>query len=90
MRELDPYAEPLRDFMSADFYATRKELGVTQEQMAELLHIDWRSYIDLEHGKSLCCTKVFVLYVRQFKSDPAQFFDELGEVLDQVEEKIHA
>ena len=37
------FQEELREY--------RKSCGITQEEMAERLHISTRSYIDLEHGK---------------------------------------
>lgn len=84
MNALDGYTEPLRAFMSADFYATRKKLGLTQAQMAELLCIDWRSYIDLEHGKNLCCTRVFILYLMHCRRDYTQFMEEIIRILKEV------
>ena len=41
------FQEPLMNRL----YSYRKEQQLSQEKMAEFLHISLRSYIDLEHGK---------------------------------------
>lgn len=56
--------EVLRKKMSSCFRTTRKQLGITQEKMAEILEIDPRSYSDLECGRSLCSTIVFLRYLQ--------------------------
>ncbi|MBU5626933.1 hypothetical protein KQI82_09335 [Oscillibacter sp. MSJ-2] len=45
------YKTLLQVFLRNSIYAFRKEMGYSQERMAELLHISPRSYIDQEHGK---------------------------------------
>lgn len=69
----------LREKMSSRFRATRKQLDITQEKMAELLDIDLRSYSDLEHGKSLCSTPVFIRYLSLNKPDVMDILNELEE-----------
>ena len=73
--EMDPenYAQSLCTFLAADFYTTRRSLGLTQTQMAEQLKIEPRSYSNLEHGRSLCGTQVFFLYLFRMKKDQKQF-----------------
>lgn len=88
MDALDSYMDPLRSYMSADFLATRKSLGLTQAQMAELLDIDLRSYADLEHGKNLCCTRVLLLYLLRCRRDRDGFLDEIGTVLKTAEGEL--
>lgn len=41
----------LRVLFQEELREYRKSCGITQEEMAERLHISTRSYIDLEHGK---------------------------------------
>lgn len=55
----------LRDFMSSRLLTTRKRMRLTHARMAERLLIDTRSYGELERGKSLCSTRVLVLYLLQ-------------------------
>lgn len=90
MDTADTYTDSLRSFMSADFRATRKGLGLTQEQMAGLLEIDPRSYADLEHGKSLCCTRVFLLYLFRCKAEQEPFLEEIAGLLPEPQIKYSA
>ena len=55
--------EKLRIFLAADFLRTRKALGLTQEEISELLGINPRSYTELEHGRNLCSTRTLLLYL---------------------------
>lgn len=67
--------------MSRCFCATRKHLGITQEEMAELLGIAPRSYNDLEHGKFLCSTIVFLRYLQLKSVSELQLLKELEAIL---------
>ncbi len=67
--------------MSSCFRATRKQLGITQEEMAERLDIATRSYSDLEHGKCLCSTVVFLRYMRIQGKDALELLEELEALL---------
>lgn len=80
--------ENLRTFMAADFFVTRKSLGLTQAAMSELLDIDLRSYADLEHGKSLCCTPVLLRYVCFCKDDPIPFLNQIKQIMTAAEEGL--
>ena len=82
---LDAYTEPLRSFLAADFYATRKAMDLTQMEMADILDIDPRSYSSLEHGESLCSTRVFLRYILRFKKDRAQFMESIENVLKEAD-----
>ena len=81
MELLDAYTEPLRSFLAADFETTRKAMKLSQLKMSELLDIDLRSYSNLEHGKSLCNTRVFLRYVFHCKEDPASFMEQIRQVM---------
>lgn len=52
----------LRDHLSQRLAQARKETGLTQSKFSELLMMDTRSYADLEHAQSFCCTLTFILY----------------------------
>ena len=88
MDALDSYMSSLRSFMSADFLTTRKAMGLTQARMAELLEIDLRSYADLEHGKSLCCTRVLLLYLLRCRKDRDGFLDGIESALKIAEDEL--
>ena len=53
----------LRDDLSQRLAAARKEAGMTQAKFSEPLMIDTRSYVDLEHAQSFCCTLTFILFL---------------------------
>lgn len=73
--------EKLRRKISTALRATRKQLGISQEKMAELLGISPRSYVDLERGKSLCSTPVFLRFLLYSGISAAEFLAELDRVL---------
>lgn len=85
MELLDAYTKPLRYFMAADFKATRKAMKLSQLKMSELLDIDLRSYANLEHGESLCSTRVFLRYVFRCKEDTALFMEKIRQVMEDTE-----
>lgn len=85
---LDAYTEPLRSFMAADFRTTRKALKLSQFKMAELLDLDPRSYSNLERGRSLCGTRVFLRYVFQCKEDPILFMKQVRKLMGNVEKHL--
>ena len=57
---MSKYEDTLKRVLKMSFRSTRAEMGITQAQMAELLHISTRAYAELEYGRSLCSTSVFV------------------------------
>ena len=88
MEILDAYTKPLRSFMAADFYTTRKDLALTQLEMADMLDIDLRSYSNLEHGDSLCSTRVLLRYIFHCKKDPAEFLRGLKTLLQEIDDGL--
>lgn len=71
------YKEKLRQKMSTHFLLTRKRMDISQEKMSELLGIDPRSYSDLERGKRLCSTTVFLHYLQNCDVDTEQLLTDL-------------
>ena len=55
----------LRSYMTRCLTDARKQSHLTQARFSEKLMMDTRSYADLEHGKSLCCTLTFIIYLIQ-------------------------
>lgn len=84
----DIYTPALRAFMSSDFYITRKQLNLSQIQMAERLRIDPRSYAELEHGRNLCCTRVFVLYLFRCTLERELFLQNIERTLNDLEANL--
>jgi len=71
------YGQLLKPIMARHFAETRAALGLTQTRFAEALMIDTRSYIELEHGRSLCCTLVFVSFLLSFCPNPSELLGEI-------------
>lgn len=84
----DIYTPALRAFMSSDFYITRKQLNLSQIQMAERLHIDPRSYAELEHGRNLCCTRVFVFYLFRCTQEREMFLRNIERMINELDAKL--
>ena len=85
---LDAYIEPLRSFMAADFRTTRKALKLSQFKMAELLDLDPRSYSNLERGRNLCGTRVFLRYLFYCKEDPVVFIKQIEKIIGNAEKHL--
>lgn len=75
MRKL--YRGVLKHYFSTNLYRTRMSLGYTQAEMAVILAMDDRSYIDLDHGKTCCSAVTLALYLTYCCKEPAQFIEGL-------------
>lgn len=61
---------------------TRAALGITQEQMAETLIMDVRSYMNLDHGISCCSALTLSLFLIYYCPDVDSFLQELKEAFE--------
>ena len=43
--------------------------------------MDKRSYADLEHGKRLCCTLAFIIFIAFFCKDAGIFIQDLRQII---------
>ena len=81
----------LRDYLSQRLAKARKEAGMTQSRFSELLMMDTRSYADLEHAQSCCCTLTFILYLCFCCKDVDGLVDDLRRiVLDGYDKQSNA
>ena len=71
----------LRSYMTRCLSDARKEANLTQARFSEKLMMDTRSYSDLEHGKSLCCTLTFIIYLVFFCKDVDALIRDLREII---------
>ena len=71
----------LRDYLADVLSKARKDGKLTQAKFAEKLMMDTRSYSDLEHGESLCCTLTFILYLVFFCKDVECLIRDLRQIL---------
>lgn len=63
------YKVHLRRFFSKEIGRCRIRKGLTQEQFAERLCMDPRSYADLEHGESGCSCLTVILFLVQLSDE---------------------
>ncbi len=71
----------LRSCMTRRLTDARKQSHLTQAKFSEKLMMDTRSYADLEHGKSLCCTLTFIIYLVFICKDVDAFIQDLREII---------
>ena len=86
MRKLSK--EILKEWFNNQLIQARAEKNFTQLQMSELLLMDERSYIDLEHGKTGCSALTLVLFIIYFVKDKNEFFDTLKNELKKINEDV--
>jgi len=70
------YEEIIRKYLSTKLIETREQQNLTQEQMAEKLHIATRSYIEIEHGKSMCKVCTLFYYLEQLE-EPEKLIQDI-------------
>lgn len=75
----------LRFYLTNCFAKTRKFEKLTQAKFSEKLMMDTRSYASLEHGKSLCCTLTFIIYLCFFCKDVDALVQDLRQILLDVQ-----
>ena len=82
------YSTILKTFFYRNLIQTRLAQNMTQEQMAEALIMDVRSYINLDHGKSSCSALTLSLYLIYYCSDVDSFLQELKEAFENATNEI--
>lgn len=73
------YQKILRKVFNEELIHFRNDLSLTQEEMARLLSMDPRSYIELDHGKSGCSAVTLSLFLTVVIKDPDDFLNKLRE-----------
>ena len=71
------YAKVLKTFFHENIFQARCDLGLSQEDMADRLSMAWRTYIDLEHGKTSCSGVTLALFLIYICSEPVIFLEAL-------------
>lgn len=80
--------EILKTYFHSQLIAAREEKKLTQSQMAELLAMDERSYIDLDHGLT-CCSAVTLARFLIFVCDsPVNFLKKLRRSFEDAENQV--
>ncbi len=66
----------LKDLFYETLIHTRYRLKLTQDDMAEILMMDVRSYVELDHGCSGCSALTLCLFLVFVCENPDRFLDE--------------
>lgn len=81
------YKEMTKDFLAEYTDALRKRRELTQEKMAEQLHITSRAYGDLERGKYCFSTVALLFFLLMLGEEEMKEF--LNEFRRRIEEAEH-
>ena len=85
---MNDYKLLLREQFSAQIKASRNVRKLTQEEMAEKLHITSRAYSDLERGRSCCSAIALLFFLLMLKSDELEdFLNRLRKQIQLFEQK---
>ena len=76
--------ETLIKYMSQYLKRLRKDLGMTQDKMAEALHLDTRSYQIYESGDGLCGLVTFIILFHDLCPHKRQLLKDLYEIIIEV------
>lgn len=71
------YKMRFKVFFLDALFKRRRELGISQEEMAYLLSMSTRGYIKLEHGDCSCGALTLALYLIFLCEDPIRFLEDL-------------
>ena len=83
---MDMYKALLKEWFSKYVLEYRKERKLSQEKMAELLHMTPRAYGDLERGKFCFSTQTMLfLFSLLEEAEIIEIIDEFREIVTNVE-----
>ena len=71
------YYEILKGWFQTKLMQHRTTQCITQTKMAEIIAMDERSYIDLEHGKTCCSAVTLALFLTLCCENPTSVLEEL-------------
>ena len=80
--------EILKNYFYSQLIATRSAKRLTQSQMAELLAMDDRSYLDLDHGRTCCSAITLARFLIFVCESPMQFLEGLHHAFEEAEDKV--
>ena len=84
------YKQILKAFFHHKLFRTRVDvLDITQEEMAPLLAMSCRSYVDLEHGTTSCSAVTLALFLVYVCSNPTEFLEDLRYAFESVRTKAY-
>ena len=85
---MSKYKLLLRDYFSIQIKVLRRKRDLTQEEMAEHLHITSRAYSDLERGCSCCSATALLFFLLMLETDELkEFFSQIRKQIQTQENK---
>ena len=76
------YTRILKSFFSTKVHNKRKDLGISQEEMAQKLVMGCRGYAKLDSGQICCSALTLSLYLIYVCDEPLVFLQELRYALE--------
>ena len=70
------YEDVLRQVFYRYLIRTRDEMAWTQAEMAKVLEMDERSFVELDHGNSGCSGLTLALFLSYCCEDPLRFLED--------------
>ena len=86
MRE--QYNRILRQFFYERLIRVRYERHLTQAQMAGILAMEERSYVELDHGKNCCSSLTLVRFLIYCCDDPVAFLKDLRAAFEREADNV--
>lgn len=81
------YRQILKTFFRDKVFSTRDDMGISQEDMAHILAMAPRTFIDLEHGKTGCSALTLALFMIYICKNPVAFLEELRNAFETDRDK---
>ena len=81
------YRQILKAFFRDKVFYTRDNMGISQEDMAHILAMAPRTFIDLEHGKTGCSALTLALFMIYICKNPVSFLEELRNAFETDRDK---
>lgn len=82
------YQTVLKPFLQEKLLKVKNTYRYTNEQMAEILEMDPRSYADLSKGKSCMSSVTLILFLLRFCDDKDEFFVEVMVIFKRTDEIV--
>lgn len=73
--------DELRTYMADCFKRERMQLGLSQTAFSRKLMVDVRTYSDLEHEKTLCSMKTFIIFLTSICEKPDTIIQNCRQIL---------
>ncbi len=80
------YKESIKPFLHDEVVSTVERLKLTQEQAAEILGIEPRTYAYFKAGKTTFSATTLLMYLSRLCNNYVEFFDGLKKLIDTIEE----